>query len=215
MWMAGLTLPFISLTFLLLALTSPGTWGVALVFGWVTDLTLFSPPPPLHLAHPVSCLLCCRPISALHLAQQVSGIVMWNPVELKQSSSITYLLKKKIKKKIHCYTRWTIWTCPNLRRCDYVDRIRLHMSVHLEIIPSSEEKAVNGLAPAAKHVQQPWNVYNQAYTRAACDSIATRIRGQVFWAFVSLVSQHHINGEIKQHDPNSTEENSSDECNIN
>lgn len=31
-WMAGLTLPFISITFLLLALTSPGTWGVALFF---------------------------------------------------------------------------------------------------------------------------------------------------------------------------------------
>lgn len=32
----------------------------------------------------------------------------------------------------------------------------------------------DGLAPAANHVQQRWNVYNQAYMKAATGSIATR-----------------------------------------
>lgn len=94
MWMAGLTLPFISLTFLLLALTSPGTWGVALVF-WLSDW-FNSPSVPLLLSTYVSpslCLVYCapRPFSVLQLAQQVSGIVMWNPVMQKWSNRISCL----------------------------------------------------------------------------------------------------------------------------
>lgn len=39
-WLAGLTLPFISVAFLLLALTSPGTWGVSLFCDSATALRL-------------------------------------------------------------------------------------------------------------------------------------------------------------------------------
>lgn len=55
-------------------------------------------------------------------------------------------------------------------------------------VTKKENKTVKGPAPAAKHVEQPWNVYSQAYMKAARDSIATQIRtGQAFWAFASLV----------------------------
>lgn len=55
-------------------------------------------------------------------------------------------------------------------------------------VTKKENKTVEGLAPAANHVQQPWNVYSQAYMKAARDSIATQIRtGQAFWAFTSLL----------------------------
>lgn len=66
----------------------------------------------------------------------------------------------------------------NLTDQKVMGKMRLS-SVHLEIIPSSEGEAetVKELAPAANHVQQPWNVYSQAYMKAARDSIATHIRG--------------------------------------
>lgn len=40
----------------------------------------------------------------------------------------------------------------------------------------------------ANHVQQPWNVYSQAYMKAARNSIVTWIKmGKAFWAFAFLM----------------------------
>lgn len=51
-----------------------------------------------------------------------------------------------------------------------------------------EKQNSDGLAPAANHVQQRWNVYNQAYTKAATGSIATRVSAaQGFWASAALM----------------------------
>lgn len=38
-----------------------------------------------------------------------------------------------------------------------------------------ESKTPKWAAPAANHVQQPWNVYSQAYMKAARNSIVTQI----------------------------------------
>lgn len=69
--MAGLTLPFISLTFLMLALTSPGTWGVAVFF--VTDLTpLQSPSSTQPTSAPLPVLFTVLPDPCLY---QLNGLV--------------------------------------------------------------------------------------------------------------------------------------------
>lgn len=78
----------------------------------------------------------------------------------------TYLDIILLNLKKYCWTK-----------SDGEDKIKLTLTEHLD---NEKEKA---LAPAANHVQQPWNVYSQAYMKAARDSIATQIRGQVFKAF--------------------------------
>lgn len=80
------------------------------------------------------------------------------------------------------------WNSAESKKMGLEERLKLHLSVHLKIIPNGEEKAVKALAPAANHVQQPWNVYSQVYTRAAWDSIATQIKGRAFWGCLSLGS---------------------------
>lgn len=134
MWMAGLTLPFNSLTFLLLALTSPGTWGVALFF-WLSDWINSPSVPLLHSTYlfPSPCLVYCapRPFSVLQLAQQVSGIVMWNPVKQKLSKRKAHVLKRVLK--------WLHWTCWNMIEQKVMGKIRVSQ-VNLEIILSCEGK---------------------------------------------------------------------------
>lgn len=73
--MEGLTLSFISVTFLLLALTSPGTWGVAFR-GEVHQISLSQP-----------CLLHSQKAFDILLAQQVSSVVIWNPVQQNEATA--------------------------------------------------------------------------------------------------------------------------------
>lgn len=83
---------------LLLLALAPGAWHW--FFGWVTDLTPFCPPPPLHLPLSQSCLLCSMPFSVLYLARQVSGIIVWNPAKQKQSTTKTYKAEDKITESL-------------------------------------------------------------------------------------------------------------------
>lgn len=59
-----------------------------------------------------------------------------------------------------------------------------------------ESKTPKWAAPAANHVQQPWNVYSQAYTKAARNSIVTQIGAEkAFGAFASLMRWENDTGE--------------------
>lgn len=140
MWMAGLTLPFISLTFLLLALTSPGTWGVALVF-WLSDWFNSPSVPLLHSTYlsPSLFLVYCAPRPFLQLAQQVSGIVMWNSVRQKWSNSITYVCRK-FRQRDRQGRYDIIGLGRNTTEQKNEREWKLTVSVHLDSSPSSEGK---------------------------------------------------------------------------
>lgn len=178
MWMEGLTLSFISVTFLLLAPTSPGTWGVAFGGGGVHRMSLSQP-----------CLPHSQAASDILLAQQVSSVVVWNPAQQKWSNSNLLMLPPPppqapqpwLTEVIKCWLNspWqNIWT--------------------LVQVMMEESKTAKWAAPAANHVQQPWNVYSQAYMKAARNSIVTQIGAEkAFGAFASLMrwtNPHHSAG---------------------
>lgn len=63
-----------------------------------------------------------------------------------------------------------------------------------------ESKTPKWAAPAANHVQQPWNVYSQAYMKAARNSIVTQIGAEkAFGAFASLMRWQNDTGETNPH----------------
>lgn len=98
--------------------------------------------------------------------------------EIKQQNKLVMLTNPTYLDIILLNLRKYCWT-----KSDAEDKIKLTLTEHLD---KEKEKA---LAPAANHVQQPWNVYSQAYMKAARDSIATQIRGQVFKASASRERQ--------------------------
>lgn len=102
-------------------------------------------------------------------AQQVSSVVIWNPVQQKWSNSISLFTAPMDRSECGLNSPWqNIWT--------------------LVQVIMEESKIPKWTAPAANHVQQPWNVYSQAYMKAARNSIVTPIgTGKAFSAFVSLM----------------------------
>lgn len=131
--------PSHSCCLLLLAL-APGAWHW---FFWLSDWFNSPSVPLLHSTYrsPSLCLVYCapRPFSVLQLAQQVSGIVMWNPVRQKWSNRIAYLCWKIQVIEVHRANITNLveyyWTKTNGK-----DKVKLTLTVHLGIIPSCEEE---------------------------------------------------------------------------
>lgn len=93
---------------------------------------------------------------------------------------------------------------PGSRRLTDVTKSGLHSPWQnvwtLVQVVMEESKTPKWAAPAANHVQQPWNVYSQAYMKAARNSIVTQIgAGKAFWAFASLMRWENDTGETNPH----------------
>lgn len=179
-----LKLPFITLTFLLLAFTSHGTWGVAQFF-WPSEWfhSPFCPPPPLHLPCLFSqfCLQCFQSFFCTETCptSERNFYMEFCQAEVKQQKN-SPMLKNSVCSDTWGGTRqkWVSLQCWCLDK---------------------KEPPLKDLTPAAKHVQQRWNVYSQAYTKNARGSIVTQSRGHVFEAFASFLRQYAENRKIKQH----------------
>ena len=172
MWKPGLTLPFTSLTFLLLALTSPGTWGVALFFGSVTVNPPFRPllrSPSLYLSLHSNRVYCEQePSSQLQLTTHKLGVIVMRTL------SITNSVKKRSK------TRFGRTTCGGTKTKQRAKvRTKLTSTELIWWATRAESNPLRGLAPAASYLQHSWSVYNPVDMRAASDSIATRSRGEL------------------------------------
>lgn len=130
--------------------------------------------------------------SDILLAQQVSSVVIWNPVQQKWSNNNLLMLTPPTPSqapqpwltevtKCGLNSPWqNIWT--------------------LVQVTMEESKTAKWAAPAANHVQQPWNVYSQAYMKAARNSIVTLIGAEkAFGAFASLMRWQNDTGETNPH----------------